>query len=341
MEALMSNWLNPVETVPEKYIFPADKRPGSHAFPVMHDIPLIDLQNPNPQHITQQIIDASQRFGIFQVINHGIPASLMEETMAVMKGFFAGPAEYKASLYSTDIAKICRIYSSTLNYDSEDVHYWRDNLTHHCHPLQDHIHLWPQHPPTYRQVVGAYAVETRKLMVRILEAMCEGLGLKPDYLEGEMTKTQLISVNHHIPCPDPTLTLGMPQHTDPNLITVLQQCSVPGLQVLRHRQWMDVPPNPAAFLVVPGLQLKVMSNGKFWSPIHRVMTHRGEARTTIGTFLIPSNEIVIEPADDRPAVYRGFTYGEFFSCFTRSNCDADTALAFFQTNSESTSLSHV
>ncbi|KAG6394976.1 hypothetical protein SASPL_145567 [Salvia splendens] len=338
METLMSNWLNPVENTPEKYIFPANQRPGSQPFPVMNDIPLIDLQHPNPQHIIHQIIDACQRFGIFQVINHGIPGSLMEDTMAVMKGFFAGPAEHKASLYSTDLTKKCRIYSSTLNYDSEEVHYWRDNLTHHCYPLHDHIHLWPHHPPTYRQVVGAYAVETRKLMVRILETICEGLGLKPDYLEGEMTKTQLLSVNHHIPCPDPSLTLGMPQHTDPNLITILQQCSVPGLQVFRHHQWMDVPSDPTAFLVVPGLQLKVMSNGRFWSPIHRVMTHREEARTTIGTFLIPSNEIVIEPAGDSPAAYRGFTYAEFFKCFTRSNCDADTALTYFQTNSKSPTL---
>ncbi|XP_057810283.1 hyoscyamine 6-dioxygenase-like [Salvia miltiorrhiza] len=180
-------------------------------------------------------------------------------------------------------------------------------------------------------------------MLRILEAISEGLGLKPKYLDGEIIKSQVLSVNHHIPCPDPSLTLGMPLHTDPNLITTLQQCSVPGLQVLRHHQWMDVEPNPAAFLVIPGLQLKVISNGRFSSPVHRVVTHSREARTTIGSFLIPSPEIVIEPAEeyagDRP-VYKGFTYEEFFSCFIRSNCEADAALAFFknETNSKSTTL---
>lgn len=108
-----------------------------------------------------------------------------------------------------------------------------------------------------REVVGAYSIETRKVVLRILEAMAEGLGLKPSYFEGEMSKTQLMSVNHHIPCPDPSLTLGMPQHSDPNLISMLQQCSVPGLQILRHHRWMNVEPTPHAFLVIPGLQLKV------------------------------------------------------------------------------------
>ncbi|KAH6819103.1 hypothetical protein C2S51_002706 [Perilla frutescens var. frutescens] len=333
MEALMSNWANPVQSLPEKYIFPPEKRPGTHVFPVINNIPVVDLRNLDSHdrsQIIQQIFDASQEFGFFQVINHGIPASLMDDTMTVMKEFFAAPPDYKASFYSTDIAKKCRIYSSTMNYDNEDVHYWRDNLTHHCHPLQDHIHLWPQYPTRYREVVGTYSSETMKLLVRILEVISEGLGVKPKYFEGEMSKNQLLSVNHHIPCPDPSLTLGMPQHCDPNLISMLHQCSVPGLQVLRHGQWMNVDPTPDAFVVIPGLQLKVISNGRFWSPMHRVVTHSGEARTTIGTFLIPSNEVVIEPAEEYEPLYKGFTYTEFFSCFTKSNCDADIALGFFK-----------
>lgn len=77
----------------------------------------------------------------------------------------------------------------------------------------------------------------------------------------------------------------------------------------------------------------MISNGKFCSPIHRVMTHSEEARTTIGTFLIPSHDITIEPAKDYAGdapVYRGFTYKEFFNTFTGSNCEADIALRYFK-----------
>ncbi|KAL0282372.1 UNVERIFIED_CONTAM: Hyoscyamine 6-dioxygenase, partial [Sesamum angustifolium] len=137
------------------------------------------------------------------------------------------------------------------------VHYWRDNFTHHCHPLEDQLlELWPEKPIRYREVVGAYSVEVRKLLFRILDVISEGLGLKLGYFDGELSKIQLLSVNHHIPCPNPSLTLGMPEHCDPNLISMLQQCPIPGLQVFHLGQWMNVDPMPNAFVVIPGLQLK-------------------------------------------------------------------------------------
>ncbi|KAL8528065.1 hypothetical protein ACS0TY_005764 [Phlomoides rotata] len=229
MDVLMSNWSNVVKSLPEKYIFPPHKRPGKHEFPLMNNIPVIYLSGENRARIVQQILDASQNFGFFQVINHGVPVTLMNETMNAFQEFFKLPPEYKSTFYSTDMSKKCRIFSSTLNYDNEDFHYWRDNFTHHCHPLQDHIPLWPQNPSTYREVVGRYTIETRMLLLRILDLICEGLGIKDGYFDSELSNIQLLSVNHHIPCPDPSLTLGMPQHSDPNLISMLHECSIPGL----------------------------------------------------------------------------------------------------------------
>lgn len=94
-------------------------------------------------------------------------------------------------------------------------------------------------------------------MLRILDLIGEGLGLKPGYFDGELSKTQLLSINHHVPCPDPSLTIGMPEHRDPNLLSMLQQCSVPGLQVFFQGQWMNIEPMENAFFVIPGMLLKV------------------------------------------------------------------------------------
>ncbi|KAL0390919.1 UNVERIFIED_CONTAM: Hyoscyamine 6-dioxygenase [Sesamum calycinum] len=265
----------------------------------------------------------------------GFPESRMDDTMNVLKEFFGMSAEYKAGFYSMDIRRKCRIYSSSLNYDNEEVHYW-DNFTHYCFPLKDHLlELWPEKPIKYREVVSAYSVEVRKLMLRILDLIREGLGLKLGFFEGELTQNQLLSVNYHIPCPNPSLTLGMPQHCDPNLISMLHQCSVPGLQVLHRGQWMTVDPMPNAFVLNLGLQFKVISNGKFASPIHRVITHREEGRTTIATFLIPADDTFIQPpnknhaGDDAP-LYRCFTYKEFYSTFNKNVSDPDFALEYFK-----------
>ncbi|KAL8528058.1 hypothetical protein ACS0TY_005757 [Phlomoides rotata] len=133
MDVLMSNWSNVVQSLPEKYIFPPHKRPGKHEFPLMNNLPVIDLSGKNRAFTVQRIFDASQEFGFFQVINHGVPVTLMNETMNAFQEFFKLPPEYKSTFYSTDTSEKCRIYSSTLNYDNEDFHYWRDNFTHHCH----------------------------------------------------------------------------------------------------------------------------------------------------------------------------------------------------------------
>ncbi|MCD7468168.1 hypothetical protein HAX54_006118 [Datura stramonium] len=333
MEILMSNWSN-VECVPKTYIFPPESRPGKLEFPVCSDIPLIDLAHNHPAETIKQVIRACQEFGFFQVINHGVCENLMDDTMNIFKEFFKLPSEYKARFYSNDINKSCRIYSSTLSYDTEEFHYWRDNFTHRCHPLEDYIESWPDKPIKYREVVGEYTIETRKLLFKILEMICKGLGLERGYFDGEVSKTHLLSVNHHIPCPNPSLTLGMPVHSDPNLITLLQQCDVPGLQILKDGQWIGVQPLPHTLIVIPGLQLKVISNDKFITPVHRVVTHPKEARTTIGVFLGPSPESLIKPATGlvrNEPVFRAFTYPEFFKAFTvGAKCDAQLALNHFR-----------
>ncbi|XP_073284623.1 hyoscyamine 6-dioxygenase-like [Primulina huaijiensis] len=330
MEVLMSNWCTKTaQYLPEKYVFPPGKRPGKLDFPVCENFPVIDIEKAK----SRQILNACQEFGFFQAINHGIPVSQMDETMRVFQEFFGASPEYKSSFYSTDMTRKCRIYSSTMDYDKEEVHYWRDNFTHHCHPIEDYVDLWPENPTRYREVVGKYSVEGRKFMLRILDLIGEGLGLKPGYFDGDLSKSQLLSINHHVPCPDPSLTLGMPEHRDPNLISMIQQCSVPGLQVFFQGQWMNIEPMENAFFVIPGMQLKAITNGKFLSPIHRVVTHSERARTSIGTFLIPSMDMVIKPADDCAGispVYRGFTYKEFFSAYAENKFDWEATLESFK-----------
>ncbi|KAJ9543380.1 hypothetical protein OSB04_023087 [Centaurea solstitialis] len=336
MQVLISNWSN-VQSLPERYVFPPDRRPGTHEIPASNEIPIIDLEKIDGSeraNIIRQIITASQDFGLFQVINHGVSRDLTDQTMAVFRAFFAAPAEFKARFYSNDLNSSFRLYTSTLNYENEEVHYWRDNLTMRCHPIEDHIEHWPENPLNYRKVIAEYSIESRKFLLTMLELICDGIGLESGYFDGEMSKNQLVSVNHHIPCPDPSLTLGMPEHCDPNLISMLQQGDVCGLQALKDGQWIGVEPLPGAFVVIPGLQLRVISNGKLTSAVHRVVTDLKRPRTTIGTFLTPSNDILIQPADGLTGsltpVYRGYTYKEFFNTFTTNNCEAELALQCFK-----------
>lgn len=107
-------------------------------------------------------------------------------------------------------------------------------------------------------MIGSYSVEVRKLGLYLLDLICEGLGLEAGYFGDELSKVQLMAINHYPPCPDPSLTLGLPKHSDVNLITILLHGQVHGLQVLNDGQWLALEPPPYAFVVNVGHMLQVL-----------------------------------------------------------------------------------
>ncbi|KAL4341174.1 hypothetical protein GQ457_08G021010 [Hibiscus cannabinus] len=343
MEKLVSSWFND-RPLPQSYIFPPETRPGNHTIPGCNSIPVVDLSKASGHDrttIVQQILIASREFGFFQVVNHGVSENLVNDTMNVFKEFFELSAEDKAGVYSEDPKRPCRLYTSSPNYDRENVHLWRDNLRHPCHPLEECIKIWPQKPTRYRyynpalihdcsspflllsflsydlyrETVAAYSIEAKKLGLRILELISEGLGLSSGFFGDDLSESVILSVNHYPPCPDPSLTLGVPKHCDPNLLTILHQGDIYGLQVFKDGEWIGVEPMHNAFVVNIGLQLQIISNNMLKSAEHRAVTNSKVARTTAAFFISPVDDCIIEPVkslvntDESPA-YRAFSYKE-------------------------------
>lgn len=109
-----------------------------------------------------------------------------------------------------------------------------------------------------REDVAEYCRNARGLAIRVLEAISESLGLEKDYIDKALGKHgQHMAINYYPPCPQPDLTYGLPGHSDPNVITVLLQDDVPGLQVLRNGKWVAVNPIPYTFIVNIGDQIQV------------------------------------------------------------------------------------
>ena len=110
------------------------------------------------------------------------------------------------------------------------------------------------------EIVGRYTQESRKLGLKILEMLCEGLGLSSGYFSEGLTENPLVLAHHYPPCPEPSLTLGTPKHRDPTLITILlQDKEINALQVFKDGEWIGVDPIPDAFVVNIGLLLQVCS----------------------------------------------------------------------------------
>ncbi|CAL5357353.1 unnamed protein product [Camellia sinensis] len=157
MSALVSSWSKNVHTVPENFVCSPEERLGDLAVPLCKGIPMVDLQQVDGHDRAdsiKQIMKGSQDFGMFQVINHGLPKELMDDTMSLFKGFFDMPEEDKATYYSEDTSKSFRLYTGSFCHSVINHNYWKDS------------------------VVGTYSVEVRKLGLRILDLICEGLGVE-------------------------------------------------------------------------------------------------------------------------------------------------------------------
>lgn len=90
----------------------------------------------------------------------------------------------------------------------------------------------------------------RGLGSKLLELICEGLKLQQNYFDDNgLNHDQMLITYRYPPCPDPSLTLGAIKHTDPNLLTLLLQDEISGLQDFKDGQWIGVEPNLDAFVV--------------------------------------------------------------------------------------------
>ncbi|THU44834.1 hypothetical protein C4D60_Mb02t11540 [Musa balbisiana] len=147
---------------------------------------------------------------------------------------------------------------------------------------------------------------------------------------------QHMAVNYYPKCPEPELTYGLQAHTDPNAVTILlQDPKVAGLQVLKDGKWIAVNPQPDAYVINIGDQLQALSNGRYRSVCHRAVVNSDKDRMSVASFLCPCNSAVISTpeklvGDGSPAIYRSYTYGEYYNKFWSRNLDDEHCLELFK-----------
>ncbi|XP_038685942.1 protein DOWNY MILDEW RESISTANCE 6-like [Tripterygium wilfordii] len=323
--------------LPESYVRPESERPRLSEVSTCENVPVIDLGCQDRTQIVRQIGDACEDYGFFQVINHGVSREVTEQMLQVAFDFFSLPVEEKLKLYSDDPSKTMRL-STSFNVNKEKVHNWRDYLRLHCYPLNKYLPEWPSNPLSFKEIVRNYCIQVRQLGYRLEELIAESLGLEKDYVTKVLgDQGQHMAVNYYPPCPEPELTYGLPGHTDPNALTILlQDLQVSGLQVLKDAKWVAVNPHPNAFVINIGDQLQALSNGRYKSVWHRAVVNADKPRMSVASFLVPSDDAVISPPkalvghDGSGALYRDFTYPEYYTKFWSRNLDQEHCLELFK-----------
>ncbi|KAI5422176.1 Protein DMR6-LIKE OXYGENASE 2 [Lathyrus oleraceus] len=269
------------------------------------------------------------------IVNHGVPEEVLGDMMNVSKEFFNMSESERKKSYSEDLLKPTRL-STSFNVKTEKVSNWRDFLRLHCHPLEDYVHEWHANPPSFGDDVAEYNKQLRNLALRLLEVISESLGIEKDYINKALGKHgQHMAINYYPQCPEPELTYGLPAHADPNVITILLQNDVVGLQVLKDGKWVTINPVPNTFIVNIGDQIQVISNDRYKSVLHRALVNSEKERMSIPTFYCPSPDAIMKPApqlidNDHPAQYKEFEYNEYFKKFWNRGLSKETCVDMFK-----------
>ncbi|KAI4354688.1 hypothetical protein L6164_003535 [Bauhinia variegata] len=308
-----------VSIIPKRYVLPPSQRPNPN-LPVSAILPIIDLSLLHSQSLRAQTIKeiqiACKEFGFFQVINHGIHQSVMNDALETASKFFNLPHEENMHLFSGDVHKPVR-YGTSLNHTVDEVYCWRDFIKHYSHPISDYIHMWPSNPTCYREKMGKYSKAIQELQKQLMGIIFESLGLNPNFLQEEIEKgQQTLAVNCYPACPEPGQTLGIPPHSDFASVTILLQTRS-GLEIKDHNNnWVPVPCVDGALIVQIGDQLEVLSNGQYKSVIHRATVNAQEKRFSIASLHSFGLETKAGPVaelvnEEHPRAYKELSFREF------------------------------
>ncbi|CAL5029431.1 unnamed protein product [Urochloa decumbens] len=294
--------------------------------PPSQPLPVINLARLRKDPATralaiQDIARACREQGCFQVVNHGVSKSVMKGALEAASEFFELSPEYKELFASEDIRRPIRYDTSSRDGISKA----RSFLKHYANPLEDWEQYWPMHPPSYRKKMGEYTVEIQRVSMQLMDAILQGLGLRPLYMQEKLEKgVQFLALNNYPQFSHRGDEVGLAAHSDYGFLTVLLQSS-PGLEVLPHgdNAWTAVPLIPGALHVHIGDHLEVLSNGQLKSLVHRAVLNPDEARISIASIHGLSVDEKVGCAEElvdekNPEMYRESSFQDFLD-FLPSN----------------------
>ncbi|CAK8537569.1 unnamed protein product [Lathyrus sativus] len=315
------------------YIQSTEHRPNFSTFVEVDEIPIIDLSETSQENLISKIGKACEKWGFFQIINHGVPSDLIIKVEKEAKRFFELSMEEKKKLKRD-------VFNATGYYDAEHTKKTKDWKEVYDFLVEDGIQIpssedphdmglctqtnhWPECLPHFREIMDEYSGKLEKLAYKLLELISLSLGLAGDkFFDCFKNQVSLTRLNYYPPCPFPELALGIGPHRDPCVLSIVVQDDTGGLQVKKNivGGWVPVKPIPGAFVVNLGDIFQVWSNDKYESAEHRVVVNSQKERYSYPFFLFPGAHIIVKPAEELgPAKYKAYNFGKYYANRTHAD----------------------
>ncbi|MEO5834985.1 MAG: 2-oxoglutarate and iron-dependent oxygenase domain-containing protein [Nakamurella sp.] len=246
--------------------------------------------------VAREIDEACSTVGFIQILGHGIPAGAADGLAAAIDDFFALPLDTKKTYVSPP--QINRGYTAprseqlSLSLGVESATRMNDffeafniGATAADYPTADPAvlagnaytaNIWPAETTDFEARTRAWFAHAGQVARTLTRIFADALDLPSDFFAAytDHSLDVLRMNNYALPPGEIVLDgdlLGMGEHTDYGIVTVLWADQVRGLQVLAaDGSWNDVSPLPGALLVNLGDLTNRWTNERWQSTLHRV-----------------------------------------------------------------------
>jgi isopenicillin N synthase-like dioxygenase len=284
----------------------------------------------------QEFGDSFSNMGFAIVRNHGVTKELKDKLFAVSKAFFELSTDEKRKYEDLALAGqrgyISKLRESAKGKSVPDI----KEFYHVGQTVSDGDSIKNEYPDNifpsevldFENVCQEVYETFEETGRNLLKATALYLGLDENYFKAKIHNgNSILRLLHYYPVQDlsqiPAGAVRAAAHGDINLITLLMGGSAEGLEAQSlDGQWIPVSPKDDEIVVNIGDMLARLTNNKFRSTQHRVISPKEESwltpRYSAPFFLHPRSDMDLTClesciSEENPKVYENMTAGEFLT----------------------------